>query len=79
MYIKGGLQLKNVVVQVLCETMGKIYEKDKQKAKKFSPVINQMPTPRLEHFKIWTQLSLGIMSKSMLEKVWWCKFSEMEF
>jgi hypothetical protein len=38
-----------------------------------------MPTPRLKHLKIWTQLALGIMSKSMLEKVWWCRCSEMEF
>jgi hypothetical protein len=38
-----------------------------------------MPTPRLKHLKIWTQLALGIVSKSMLEKVWWCRCSKMEF
>ncbi len=58
-----------MVVQVVCEAMGKRNGKDKQKAKKFSPIINQMPTPRLEHLKIWTQMALGIVSKSMLEKV----------
>jgi len=51
-HIKGGLQLKNVIVQVVCEAMGKRNGKDKQKAKKFSLVINQMPNPRLKHVKI---------------------------
>jgi ribosomal protein L33 len=50
--MKGGLQLKNVIVQMVCEAMGEKNGKDKQQAKKFCPIVNQMPTPRLKHLKI---------------------------
>ncbi len=49
---QGRPIIEEVAVQVVCKAMGKRNGKDKQKAKKFSPIINQMPTPRLEHLKI---------------------------
>jgi hypothetical protein len=44
-------------------------EENNQKARKISRVINQTPTPGLEHDKIQAQWASDIPSKSMLKKV----------
>jgi hypothetical protein len=41
--------------------------------------VNQVITLEPKHDKIWTWWALDIMSRNMLEKVWWCKCSKMEF
>jgi hypothetical protein len=51
---------------------------DNWKAWKTGWVISQMLTLRLEHDKIRTWWVLDILLKNILEKVWWCKWSEME-
>ncbi len=58
--------------------MKKIRE-DNQKAKKIGQIVNQVITLEPKHDKIWTWWALDIMSRNMLEKVWWCKCSKMEF
>jgi hypothetical protein len=42
-------------------------------------LVNQTITPRLKHDKIWTWWTLSILSKSMLNRVWWYKRYEMKF
>jgi len=52
---------------------------DNQKVGKVSWIVSQAPTPRPKHDKIWIWWVSDIMSKNMLERVWWCKHFEMEF
>jgi hypothetical protein len=54
-------------------------KEDNQKARKINWVVNQTLTLELEHDKTWTWWTSNIMSKNMLERVWWCKHSKMEF
>jgi hypothetical protein len=49
------------------------------KLEKIGQIVSQTPTPGLEDDKIWTWWALDILSKNMLEKVWWCRCFEMEF
>jgi hypothetical protein len=49
-----------------------------RKFEKISWIISQTSTPRLKHDRIQTWWTLNILSKSMLEKVWWCRCFEME-
>jgi hypothetical protein len=61
-----------------------VMEKDEEnirkvnEAGKVGQTISQMPTPRLEHDKIRTRWVSHILSKSMLERIWWCKRSKIE-
>jgi hypothetical protein len=48
--------------------MEKIRE-DNQNIRKTSQIVNQTPTPKLEHDKIEAQWALNIPLKSMLERV----------
>ncbi len=50
-----------------------------QKAKKIGRIINQAPTLGLEHDKIQARWALDVPSNNMLEKVWWCQHSKMEY
>jgi hypothetical protein len=59
-------------------SMGKTW-KDNGKVEKNGQIINQELAHELEHDKIWTQWVLDILLENMLEKVWWCKRSKMEF
>ncbi len=52
---------------------------DNQKVGKTGQVISQTPTLRIKHDKIWAWWASNVSLESMLEKVWWCKCSEMEF
>jgi len=55
-------------------------KKDNQKAgfKKSIQVIRQTSNPTSKLDKIWRQWVSSILSKSMLENIWWCKCYEME-
>jgi hypothetical protein len=50
-----------------------------QKVGKNSWTISQMFAHRPKHDKIQAWWALDILSKSILERVWWCKRSKMEF
>ncbi len=52
--------------------------KDSWKVRKIDLTISKMPAPRSEHDKFWAWWALGIMSKNMLERVWWCRCFKME-
>jgi hypothetical protein len=52
---------------------------DNQKVVKIGRIINQVLAPSPKHDKIWAQWASNISSKSMLEKVWWCKRFEMKY
>jgi len=41
-------------------------------------IVSQTFTPRLKHDKIWEWWALHVTLKNMLERVWWCKCSQME-
>jgi hypothetical protein len=58
-------------------TMEKIGE-DNWKVRKTNWIVNQMPTFGPKNDKIWTWWALDVSLKNMLERVWWCKCSEME-
>ncbi len=49
------------------------------KVGKTSWTINQAPGPKPKHDKTWAQWASNGLSKSMLERVWWCRHCEMEF
>ncbi len=49
-----------------------------QKLGKTHWTINQIITLRLDHDKIQAQWVSNILSKNMLEKIWWCICSKME-
>jgi len=49
-----------------------------RKLEKINRTISQTLTPRPEHDKIQAWWASNIPSKNMLERVWWCKHSEME-
>jgi hypothetical protein len=51
---------------------------DNQKVEKIGRITSQMHALRLEHDKIQAWWASSIPSKSMLKKVWWCKFFKME-
>jgi hypothetical protein len=51
---------------------------DSQKLGKISQIISQTLGLGLEHDRIQTRWALDIMLESMLEKVWWCRCSEMD-
>jgi hypothetical protein len=53
-------------------------KEDNQKVGKISWTINQTPALRPEHDKFRTQWASNVPSKSMLERVWWCRHFEME-
>ncbi len=52
---------------------------DNRKVGKTGQVISQTLALRIKHDKIWAWWASNVPLKSMLEKVWWCKCSEMEF
>jgi len=49
------------------------------KLRKISWIVNQAPAPRPEHDRIWAWWASNIPLENMLERVWWCKCSKMEF
>jgi hypothetical protein len=49
-----------------------------RKDRKTSLVVSQTLALRPEHDKFWARWTSNIPSESMLERVWWCKHSEME-
>jgi hypothetical protein len=51
---------------------------DNRKVRKVDWIINQAPNQRPKHDKIRAQWVSDILSKNMLERVWWCKHFEME-
>jgi hypothetical protein len=51
---------------------------DNRKVRKIGQTINQAPAPRLEHDKIQARWASNVLLKNMLERVWWCKCSEIE-
>jgi hypothetical protein len=51
---------------------------DNQKVGETNWTVNQAPTLRPKHDKIWAQWVLDILLENMLEKVWCCKHSKME-
>jgi hypothetical protein len=51
---------------------------DNWKVKKIGQIIRQSPIPRLEHDNIQAWWATYILSRSMLERVWWCKWFEMK-
>jgi hypothetical protein len=48
------------------------------KVGKIGHTITQVPALGLKHDKIWTQWASNVPLENMLEKVWWCKPSDME-
>jgi hypothetical protein len=76
---------QNISIIERCRNPSRVWnvrEKDgenNQKARKASQIISQVFALRLKHDKIQTWWISNILSKNMLEKVWWCKRSKMEF
>jgi hypothetical protein len=62
-------------VQNVLEKIGE----DNWNARKISRNVNQTLALELEHDKIQSWWALDILSYSMLERVWWCRCSKMEF
>jgi hypothetical protein len=71
--------VRNGVVQVVFGVLWKKIRGNNWKVGKSNQAISQTPALGLGHDTIQTRWALNILSKSMLEKVWWCKHSEMEF
>jgi hypothetical protein len=56
-----------------------VMEKTKEDNWNINQTLSQTLDPRPKHDKIRKWWALDIMSESMLERVWWCKCSKMEF
>jgi len=49
------------------------------KARKIDQVVSKMSAFKQKHNKIQAQHNLNIVMKSMLQHVWWCRCSKIEF
>ncbi len=74
-----GLQLKDVIILVASKVLWRKLGKIIKIVGKMHWTINQIIILRLEHNKSQAQWFSNILSKNMLEMVWWCICSKMEF